>query len=362
MAELLEYKCPCCGGAIRFDSASQKMKCPYCDTMFEMETLKAYDEELKQEPKDNLNWETYDETSGNGDWQEGEREHIVTFLCESCGGQIVGDENMAATSCPYCGNPVVVVRQFSGMLRPDYIIPFQLDKEAAKKALQNHLKGKRLLPKFFKDENHIEKITGIYVPFWLFDCDADASIRYRATRTRVWSDNDYTYTKTNFYHVIRAGDLSFTKVPVDGSSKMDDTYMESVEPFDYTQAVDFQTAYLAGYVADKYDVDAKSSVLRANERIKNSTVAAFAATTIGYDSCVPESTNVQIRQGEIHYALLPVWMLNTKYKGKTYQFAMNGQTGKFIGELPVDRGLYWKYFFGIFAGVAAAASVVMFLI
>ena len=186
MADLQEYKCPCCGGAIAFDSQLQKMKCPYCDTEFEMETLKSYDSELQGDKTDKMDWET----SAGSEWTEGETDGLRSYVCRSCGGEIVGDANTAATACPFCGNPVVMMGQFSGALRPDLVIPFRLDKKAAKAGLMKHLTGKRLLPKVFRDQNHIDEIKGVYVPFWLFDTDVDAQVRYRATRVNSWSDSD----------------------------------------------------------------------------------------------------------------------------------------------------------------------------
>ena len=351
MNVLQEYKCPCCGGAIEFDSNIQKMKCPYCDTEFDVETLKNYDESLKNDTADDMKWEI----SGGAEWQSGEADGLKSYVCKSCGGEIVGDENTAATSCPFCGNPVVMMGQFSGALKPDYVIPFKLDKKAAKAALKNHYKGKLLLPKAFKDENHIDEIKGVYVPFWLFDADADADIRYKATRVRAWSDSNYNYTETSFFAVERGGSVGFERVPVDGSSKMADDLMESIEPFDFSQAVDFQTAYLAGYLADKYDVDADQSILRANERIKASTEEAFRATVTGYATVAPESSSIRLKNGKAKYALYPVWLLNTTWNGKKYTFAMNGQTGKFVGDLPVDKAAAKRWTF-LLAAIFTAAS------
>ncbi len=359
MAGLIEYKCPCCGGAIAFDSSIQKMKCPYCDTEFEMETLQSYDAEINSQQPDNLNWNT---DSAGAEWQPGETEGMRIYICKSCGGQIVGDENMAATSCPFCGNPVVVAGNFAGMLKPDLVIPFKLDKEAAKAALNEHLKGKRLLPKIFKDENHIDEIKGIYVPFWIFDADADADMRYRATRVRAWRDRDYQYTETSYYSVTRAGSLGFAAVPVDGSTKMADELMESIEPYDISEAVDFQTAYLAGYLADKYDVTAEESIGRANERIKKSTEQAFASTVAGYASVVPEASSIRLVNATTRYALYPVWLLNTTWENKQYTFAMNGQTGKFVGDLPVDNKAKRKWFWILTAAGAAIAFAIGALI
>jgi len=211
----------------------------------------------------------------------------------------------------------------------------------------NHLKGKRLLPKAFKDENHIDEIKGIYVPFWLFDADADASIRYRATKVRSWSDSNYDYTETKFYSAFRAGNIGFQRVPVDGSSKMADDLMESVEPFYFEDAVSFQTAYLAGYLADKYDVTAEQSIDRANQRIKQSTEDSFANTVKGYTTVTPEYSNIRLSNGKAKYALYPVWILNTTWKEQKFTFAMNGQTGKFVGNLPLDKGAYCRWLFGL---------------
>ena len=359
MAELQEYKCPCCGGAIAFDSTLQKMKCPYCDTEYEMETLAAYDAELKNEPADNMKWKTESDN-----WQEGEAEGLYTYVCRSCGGEIVGDETTAAMSCPYCDNPVVMMGQLSGTLKPDLVIPFKLDKKAAKAALQKHYGGKKLLPKVFGDQNHIDEVKGVYVPVWLFDADADAKVRYKASNIRHWSDSRYEYTETTCYAVTRGGSLGFTQVPVDGSTKMEDKLMESIEPFKMEDAVDFQTAYLAGYLADKYDVDAETSMERANERIKKSTEEAFADTVQGYTTVTAESTNISLCKGKVRYALLPVWLLNTTWNGEKYTFAMNGQTGKFVGDLPMDKGAYKRWLLGftaLFSAVIYAAAYLLWL-
>ena len=325
MAGMLEYKCPCCDGAIQFDSTTQKMKCPYCDTEFEVDALKGYDEDLKDQKPSEMNWAT-----PGGSWAEGETAGLHTYVCKSCGGEIVGDDTMAASACPFCGNPIVLTGQFAGDLRPDLIIPFKLDKKAAKEKLQEHLKGKTLLPKVFRSQNHIDEIKGVYVPFWLYDSDADAQLRFTATRTRFWSDDDYDYTETSYYSVRRDGVLGFDAVPVDGSSKMEDDLMESIEPFTMQDAVPFKTAYLAGYVADKYDVDAQKSI--------------------------------QLHGGKAKYALFPVWVLSTSWQGNNYIFAMNGQTGKFVGNLPVDKVAARKWTLGLTAAVGAASYAVMWLL
>ena len=361
MSDINEYKCPSCGGAIEFDSHSQKMKCPYCDTEFDLETLKKYDEQLSKEAeqKDDISdWQT----DPGKQWQEGETDGMNVYTCKSCGGEIVSDENTGATSCPYCGNPVILTERFRGALRPDMVIPFKLDKKAAKEAYYKHIKGRPLLPKVFRRENHIDEIKGIYVPFWLFDADVAADARYKATKVRTWSDSDYDYTETSYYSVDRSGNMSFVSVPVDGSSRMPDDLMESIEPYKVADAVEFQTAYLSGYLADKYDVDAQQSTDRARERMKESAQDVLRDTVKGYASVIPENTNVRISGGDAKYALYPVWILNTTWRGKKYIFAMNGQTGRMTGDLPVDNGAYTRWLLGLTSVFSIAAYLVALLI
>jgi DNA-directed RNA polymerase subunit RPC12/RpoP len=350
MSNIIDYKCPCCGGSIEFDTQSQNMKCPYCDTEFDVNAMLQNDEALNAEAPDEINWERTD----SGEFTDADGMDL--YVCNSCGGQIVCDDVTAATSCPYCDSPVVFSGRLKGELRPDLVIPFKLDKEAAKEGFIRHLKGKKLLPKAFKSEAHIEEIKGIYAPFWLFDTDAEAKMRFHATRVRFWSDRNYNYTETRHYALIREGTLGFDNVPVDGSVKLDDDLMDSIEPYDFSTAVDFQTAYLSGFLADKYDVSSEDSVPRANERIKNSTADAFTQTTGGYASVFPERTYIKTISGRVRYALLPVWLMTTEWNGQRYVFAMNGQSGKFVGNLPMDKKAYFKYF-GLYFGISTALSM-----
>ena len=361
MSDLLEYKCPACGGALEFNTALQKMKCPFCDSEYEMSQLAQKDEALNtQQPQqqgnpaaqqaDQFNWNTE-----NAQGWDGEDANMSVFVCKSCGGEIVGDGNTAA---PYCGNPVVMSGRLSGALKPNYVIPFKLDKTAAKAKLKQYVNSKKFAPNTFKSENKLEEIKGIYVPFWLFDSNINAAVNFEGTKVRTWSDRNYEYTETSYFDIFRQGNMSFLNVPVDGSTKMPDDLMESIEPFNFGEAVDFQTAYLAGYLADKYDVDMQASIPRANERIKHSAEDTLEGTVSGYSSVTPKFSSVQLLNGVSKYALYPVWILNTKYNGETYTFAMNGQTGKFIGNLPVDKGKLY----GLFAGVSVGAAAIVFAV
>lgn len=359
MAVLQEFKCPCCDGTLEFDSGSQKMECPFCGTEFEIEAIKAYNQQLGG--GDEMNWQSIPTNA----WSVDETTGLHTYVCESCGGEIVGDATTGATECPFCGNHVVMKGQFAGDLRPDLVIPFKLDKKAAKEALKKHYQGKFFLPRVFKKENHLDEVKGIYIPFWLFETDADAEIHYKATRVRTWSDSEYHYTETQYYSVMRSGQIGFANVPVDGSTKMADDLMESLEPFDMAGAVDFESAYLAGYMAERYDVTAEQSIDRANQRIKRSTEELFASTVQGYSTVTPVSSSVQFDKGIAKYALYPVWLLNTTWNGQKYVFGVNGQTGKIVGDLPMDKAAYNKCLFGLaglFSAIAFGLSYLLWLL
>lgn len=366
-AQRTNYQCPGCTGPLHFSGASGKLECEYCGASYdpaEIEALYAEKEEKaaaaqqaaeeardRQAPPsgDEAAWDTSDFSR---DWGA-EGDGMRAYSCPSCGAELICEESTAATSCPYCGNPTVVPGQFSGELRPDFILPFKLSKDDAVKALKAHYKGKFFLPKRFTEENHVQEIRGIYVPFWLFDGQAEGDAHYEATRSHIYRLGDYEITETEHYDIYRAGTVTFEKIPVDASSKMPDDHMDSIEPYDYQELKVFSTAYLPGFLADKFDVTVEACRERADQRCAGTLTSALRDTVTGYDTCMPTSNSVNLKRGKVHYAMKPVWMLNTKWKGKDFLFAMNGQTGKLVGDLPVSWGKVW----GLFAAIAAPLSV-----
>lgn len=383
--QVTNYQCPACTGPLHYSAKSGKLECDYCGSSFdvaEIEALYARKEaeaaaakqeaeaaaakqaaDAKAEAAQAAKDEAAEAAAASGGWDTSdlsrdwgaEADGLRVYSCPSCGAELICDQSTAATACPYCGNPAIVPGQFSGALRPDYILPFRLSKDDAVQALRAHYKGKPFLPRSFTSANHIEQIQGVYVPFWLFNGGAEGAASYRASNTNVYETGDYEITETRHYHVVRAGSLAFEKIPVDASSKMPDDHMDSIEPFDYTQLRPFSTAYLPGYLADKYDVTIDDSRDRADTRCRETLAQALRDTVTGYGACVTEREDIALRRGKVHYALLPVWMLSTKWHGQDFLFAMNGQTGKLVGDLPTDRGRFW----GMFAAIAAPLTVAL---
>lgn len=355
-AQITNYQCPACTGPLHFDGAVGKLVCDYCDSMFAVEEIEALYKDKEDAASAAMAQEESTQASAAGEefeeYQTGETwgadaAGMKAYNCPSCGAELICDATTAATSCPYCGNPTVVPGKFRDMLKPDYVIPFRLDKDAAVRALKKYYKGKKLLPKAFEDQNHIEEIKGVYVPFWLFNGRVEGDVSFRAVRTTAVTRGNERITTNEYFDVRRAGTLEYRRIPADASSKMPDEHMDAIEPFDYDELKPFSTAYLPGFLADVYDVSVDECGKRAQQRAVNTMGAMLQQTVKGYTTCSVSTSNYRIRKGRADYALMPVWLLSTRYNNKNYLFAMNGQTGKLIGDLPVSKGRFMAWFAGI---------------
>ena len=232
--QVTNYKCPACTGPLRFDSATGKLQCDFCGSSYEVaEIEKLYAEKDAQAA--GAFRQAEEQAAADGEWTSAsgsdwgaDAEKLRVYSCPSCGAELICDETTSATSCPYCGNNTIVPGQFSGALKPDYVLPFKLDKAAAVAALKKHYGGKKLLPKAFSNENHIEEVKGVYVPFWLYDGSAEVDVRCHGTKVSGYSTARENVTVTNHYDVRRAGTVRFERVPVDASSKMPDDHMDAL--------------------------------------------------------------------------------------------------------------------------------------
>lgn len=364
-AQTTNYQCPACTGPLHYAGASGKLECDYCGSSFTIEEIeKLYGVQNQQAAAAYAQAENTAEAVESGDeWDTSDMQQwygagIKAYNCTSCGAELLCDSTTAATECPYCGNPTIIPGQFSGALKPDYVIPFRLDKKAAMDSLKKHYGKKKLLPRLFTEENHVQKIQGVYVPFWLYNGVADADADYSAQRILMRRERDYEVTETHYFDLQRSASVEFENVPVNGSSKMPDDLMESLEPYDYSELKPFSMSYLPGYLADNYDENAEECSERADKRAERTVAGVLERTTDGYVNVQTRRRDVRLRRGKVHYALMPVWILNTRWEDKNYVFAMNGQTGKFIGDLPMDNKLYWKYHL-INTGIIGAIAYVL---
>ena len=316
MSKVLDNKCPGCGAPIHFKPELGKFKCDYCDGEYTAEQLKDM-EKINKEEVDTTNY--------------------VNYNCPDCGAEIITDENTAATFCVYCGNTSIIKNRLSGEFAPSKIIPFKMEKQKAIEAFKKLRKGRPLTPKTFTSEKNIEKIQGVYIPFWLYEVDVEGTIEASATRVKSWSHGNTHYTQTDYYDVIRSGNMSYHRVPVDGSTRFANDMMNTIEPFDYNELIDYNHAYLSGFLAEKYDVNKEEAFDDAKTRTLNSTKQEMLNSMHGYSTKSIKKNDLEPKELNVEYALLPVWMVNVKYKDKYYLFAMNGESGKFIGNIPIDK-------------------------
>lgn len=333
--KVLDNKCPSCSAPLKYNGALGKFKCDYCDSEFTMEELK----NKTNASKDDYNEVKKDEVQHEEQiLKQVDNTEYVSYNCPDCGAEIIADENTASTFCVYCGNTSIIKSRLSGQFAPTKIIPFKTEKQQAIDAFKNLSKGRPLMPKMFNNEANIEKIQGVYIPFWLYDFSVQGGIRATATKVKSWTSGEYHYTKTDTYNVTRAGAMHYEKIPVDGSTRFDNDIMNSLEPFYFHYLEDYNHAYLSGFLAEKYDVDSTKAMSEASSRAISSARNVMLADMKGYNTKAIKDDTLSINEldKKVEYVLLPVWMVNVKYKGKMYIFAMNGQTGEFIGDIPLD--------------------------
>lgn len=344
--DVVQMKCPNCGGSVVFDPKTQMHVCEYCQSEFTAEEMQQNSGE-----QDNVFVPSSEE-------QAEFNNHTNLYICDSCGAEIIADDNTAATFCYYCHSPVTLKGRLSGECRPEMIIPFKHTREQAMLNYKEWCKKKWFLPRDYTSFSTLEKITGIYVPFWLADCKVDARLDANAKIIHTYTSGDYNVTRTKHFKVGRAARIEYDGVPADGSKKIEDALMDAIEPFDYTKFEPFAMSYLSGFFADKYDVSKEEVLPNIRNRISSSAENILRDSIVGYTSVVPEFKNVRLIRTNWHYAMLPVWFMNYQYKGKDYEFAMNGQTGKIEGYLPVSVPKVIALAAGLFVVVGAIVGAI----
>ncbi len=348
---VLSYNCRNCGSALRFNAKTQDWTCDYCGSIFNKSDL--VEEETEKAAGINGTAEGRAEDHHYPAQEElADQEfnaRVIGYSCPTCGAEIITDETTAATFCFYCHNPAILTHQLSGANRPSKVIPFSFPKKVVTDRFLEWCKKKPLLPDSFKSHHQLEMLTGIYIPYWLFDCDVNGKLSAIATNVRSWQVGDIRYTETKTYDVYREMRALFKGIPADGSTKADDKLMETIEPFDFSGIKPFVLPYLSGFQAEKYDVDSSGVFPRVEKRIREYMNTLLKSTIKGYGHYSVKEWRIDFQDIKVEYALMPVWLMTYHYKGQSYFFAMNGQTGKVAGKLPLCRGKVLKYFLGISA-------------
>ena len=340
MDNTLDHKCPKCDASLKFNPKSQSWICEYCKSEFNIDDLIKYENSTNKI----LN-------------KISDKVNIKTYTCKNCGAEVMVDENTSATSCIYCKNTVILKNKLQDEFNPDYVIPFKNTKEDAITAFKNLRKGRILIPKEFISEKNISEMSGIYIPFWLYNYNASGEIEAICENEREWSDSEYEYKEVETYNETRKGNMKFKYIPVDGSVKFQNDIMNSIEPYNYDDLKNFNYSYLSGFLAQKYDVSLKEAEIDASKRATNTFISVLKSDIHFYDSVSVINHNIELKKTNSYYCLLPVWMLNIKYKDKIYTFAMNGQTGKLIGNIPIDV----KKAIFLWVGITFSITIILFL-
>ena len=363
------FKCPNCGGDLRFDPATQKYKCEYCASLFDQAQLEAANQQAQKadaafgsaEQKADANQTDHTEATDESDIADGtgtvdgahtNAQGAVVYTCPSCGAEIVTDATTAATFCYYCHNPVVLQGKLSGEYEPDLVIPFAVDKKEAVDSFLKYVKSKKFVPRDFFCKEQIEKITGVYFPFWSYSCDADGSWQGTGNQTRVYCMGDIEYTETKVFDVERRADFDFHDMMRDALDKENQQLVDAVQPFNPEGAKPFSMAYLSGFQAEKRNIEKTQMINELKQEVEHCAQEMLKGSVSGYMATQTNHAEVQVRSEDWKYLMLPVWVLT--YKGsddKIYYYAMNGQTKKISGVLPMDKKRLMGLFFGVFFGM-----------
>lgn len=345
---VVSYKCPNCGGELVFDPNTQKYKCEYCFSDFMQDELDA----LKPAESSEKKIESPEEETGK---EQGE---AVFYSCPSCGAEIVTDETTAATFCYYCHNPVVLSGRVSGDFLPDKIIPFSIDKKKATEKFLEYVHSKKFVPKAFFNKKQIEKISGVYFPYWMVDMDMEGSMRAEGRNVNVWRSGDTECTETKVYRLERDGDIHLEDITKNALKKSNSQLAEGVLPYDVSKVQKFHMGFLSGFLAEKRDIDRAELTAEVQQDAKEYAERIMKETIRNYSSVTVKSCHFNQKKENWDYIMLPVWTVTYKGRnGKMYYYSMNGQNGKVYGELPIAYKKVWTL-----GGIISAVVLVLGLI
>ena len=238
----ITYKCPNCDADLTYRPATGDFGCEYCGSSYTGEQL---NELIK-------NQKIIDEQKES----EGTAfdEHAVVYTCPNCGAEVITDDTTAATFCFYCHNPVILKGRLSGGMAPDKVIPFSIPKEKVKEQLISWCKSKKYIDDGFFSEMQLEKLTGVYFPFWLVDSDIRATMTAKSNSLKVWVVGDIEYTETSVYALTRSGDVKLSEITVKALDRKDAELLNGVYPYDMSGLKDFNMSFLSGFMAEKRNI------------------------------------------------------------------------------------------------------------
>lgn len=342
---ILHYTCPDCGAEMVYDIKRRKLHCDHCSKEMELSQVSSLGTEDLSAAKTSDKME--------GDILAGQEYH-----CPNCGGLMVAKDKETSTNCAYCGAPMILADRLSGKRRPAKLLPFQMDRQDAEKAFRKWCRNGRFSPRGFTSAENIQRLRGMYIPYWLFQFDTRVDISAQATRVRVFRQGDYQITETEFYDIQRAYKLQYKDIPLDASQQLEDSEMAKLEPFNFSELKAFNMPYLAGFDSSSYDFDETEMAPSAKSKVEKYARDYAQGAVSGYSMVHLNSHTINFEREDEAFIFVPIWFVDYNYHGKVYKFMMNGQNGRIAGTPPTSRGkiaVWW-------AGISAVLFIISLII
>lgn len=352
MNKTLSINCPNCGAELYFNADKQKLHCNFCDSEYT-------DEDLQKLNPSSL-YESKNKEKENAEFCE----HMMEYECPNCGAEAVTDEHTIADICVYCHSAVMVKGRLSGQIKPDRVIPFKYGKDEAQRKLVAMAKKRWFVPKDFFSKSQLDKIRGVYYPFWITDSDTDATLSAQATRLRVWRTSKLEYTETSRFNIHRQGFIHFEDITTCAFSEADKEMLEGVLPYPSDALTEFSMPFLSGFQAKKRNIEWQKLSDEVKQRMNDYAKSLLSNTINGYHSVKVNNTRIAVQKIHWEYSLLPIWIMTYKSKKiskgskDTYIYAMNGYTGKVYGEFPLSFKKLAAVCGAVFSSVLALVLII----
>jgi len=329
--EETDKKCPSCGGVMDFDPKTGGLSCPYCGYTQEIKAAVGEDNEGSAAE---LSLEDADKTA-NCDWGVATK----AVICKSCGAESVYDANQISSECPYCGSNQVMEANDEKTMAPGGVVPFAIDQKEAANRFTAWLKGKFFAPKEAKETAKAKNFKGMYLPYWTFDAVTKSTYTGEYGIDKKVKKGDEERIETDWFRTQGRYDEDFDDELVCGTKQHDTNMLKGIEPYKTGENKIYKPEYVAGFGAERYSIGVKDAWNTAKASIQNK-IKNNISSKILRENNADHTRNVLVSTKfsglTYKYLMLPVWIANYKYKGKVYQFMVNGQTGKVSGKSPVS--------------------------
>ena len=355
-----EHRFPCgqCGAELRFAPGQTVLKCPYCGFVQQIAATAGTSRATT--------FAEHDLARGlASDLPDTASDEVRSTHCPNCGAVVEFQGASHATECPFCGTPLVVDTGSRRRIKPQALIPFQLDEPAARKALISWLGSLWFAPNRLLEFTRAGRaMSGIYVPYWTFDADTQSrysgakGVHYYETRTVTVNVNGRSerrqeqVQKTRWYPASGTVARRFDDVLVIASTSLPTRLGDGLEPWDMAALQAYSPDYLAGFQAEGYTV-ALADGQKVGHGKMDVVIYQDVCRDIGGDVQRVDTVDTDYSRETFKHVLLPVWMAAYKYSGKSYRFLVNGLTGEVQGERPWS---VWKITFAVLAALIVAAG------